>query len=523
MGTPATGELRPLAHGFEARIRIKGKIRRGFDLLGVGKDETAARERCAAMAAIAVRLRKAGRADKTEDLLRMAAKARAGRSWEAVLAAVATLTTEGGATPFDGGPTVPTLGEHIKAWAGGELAKKYPHHVKVKRSASDDAGRAKKHIPEHIADVPVNEITLDHCEMVVANLDEKASGGTRRQVAQLLRKALALAVYPCRYRTDHPVPRGWLPSGKSAKAKECLYPDEDRALLACTGVRLLRRLAYGFLDREGMRREEMAELLWQSVDLVRGKIYLDENKTDDPRDWDLDPGVALALQAWKERYCPDAKPTDRVFAEKGVALSVDHLAEQFRRDLQTAGVSRPQLFERSAARQPIRVHDLRSTFITTALATGKTETWVADRTGHRSSQQIGAYRRKARTWAGMELGTLGSLYYSLPDFRKALRQAPTPTKGSVPHAVPQKHLAKVAELADAPDSGSGGVNPVGVQVPSFALCRNASAFRSLSGSPRGSLPMRHSRFAQPPSGCDRCWRARSRLRAGSSARSGWWL
>ncbi len=32
---------------------------------------------------------------------------------------------------------------------------------------------------------------------------------------------------------------------------------------------------------------------------------------------------------------------------------------------------------------------------------------------------------------------------------------------SLPHA-------KVAELADAPDSGSGGVTPVGVQVPSFA-------------------------------------------------------
>ena len=85
-------------------------------------------------------------------------------------------------------------------------------------------------------------ITLDHCEMVIANLDDGASTGTRRQVAQLLRKALALAVYPCRYRTDHPVPKGWLPSGKSTKAKECLYPDEDRALLAYPAVPLLRRL-----------------------------------------------------------------------------------------------------------------------------------------------------------------------------------------------------------------------------------------------------------------------------------------
>src|SRR4051794_39488969 len=33
--------------------------------------------------------------------------------------------------------------------------------------------------------------------------------------------------------------------------------------------------------------------------------------------------------------------------------------------------------------------------------------------------------------------------------------------------------AKVAELADAPDSGSGGVTPVRVQVPSFALLPDA--------------------------------------------------
>jgi hypothetical protein len=36
--------------------------------------------------------------------------------------------------------------------------------------------------------------------------------------------------------------------------------------------------------------------------------------------------------------------------------------------LRTAGVTRPELFERTAARQPIRVHDLRATFVTVSLA-----------------------------------------------------------------------------------------------------------------------------------------------------------
>ena len=37
----------------------------------------------------------------------------------------------------------------------------------------------------------LSEITLDHCELVMANLPETASAGTRRQVAQLIRKVLA--------------------------------------------------------------------------------------------------------------------------------------------------------------------------------------------------------------------------------------------------------------------------------------------------------------------------------------------
>jgi integrase len=68
-----------------------------------------------------------------------------------------------------------------------------------------------------------------------------------------------------------------------------------------------------------------------------------------------------------------------------------------RADLKTAGVTRAELFERSAVRQPIRVHDLRATFVTVGLANGKTETWVADRTRHRSSAMINRYRRQART------------------------------------------------------------------------------------------------------------------------------
>jgi hypothetical protein len=141
--------------------------------------------------------------------------------------------------------------------------------------------------------------------------------------------------------------------------------------------------------------------------------------TDDPRSWALDPGVARALKMWKEAYCKDAKLDDHVFVDPmvGAPLYTLHLADHLREDLRAAGVTRPALFERSDVRRPIRVHDLRATFVTVSLANGKTETWVADRTGHRSSVMINRYRRAARTWAELSMGPLSPLDDAIPELR----------------------------------------------------------------------------------------------------------
>ena len=87
MTTTQKGEFRPLANGFEARIRIDVTTRRGFELVAFPRDEAAARERCSAMAEIATRLRKAGHAADAPKLLEVAARAR-GKAWEAILEAV---------------------------------------------------------------------------------------------------------------------------------------------------------------------------------------------------------------------------------------------------------------------------------------------------------------------------------------------------------------------------------------------------------------------------------------------------
>ncbi|WP_437720976.1 tyrosine-type recombinase/integrase [Sorangium sp. So ce861] len=96
-------------------------------------------------------------------------------------------------------------------------------------------------------------------------------------------------------------------SGKLAE--QYPYPDEDQRLMRSQLVPLCFRIYYGFLTREGMRADEAGTLEWSDVDLDRGAVVLDENKTDDPRAWALSPDVVRALRAYRELW-PDNR---RVF------------------------------------------------------------------------------------------------------------------------------------------------------------------------------------------------------------------
>jgi integrase len=266
-------------------------------------------------------------------------------------------------------------------------------------------------------------ITRAHAEEVMRKIPASTSRATRRHVAQLMGRVLNLAVYPLSMIPASPLPRGFLPKSGKRIAFGYLYPVDDARLLACVptvasdgtggvqGVPLPQRLLYGFLAREGMRCEEALSLTWADVDLERGTVRLDENKTDDARTWALGADVARALEAWK-KLCADAGDTDRVFIG---LVKPYHLAKMFRAHLRAAGVTRPELFERTESRRPIRVHDLRATFVTLALAIGKSETWVSDRTGHRSSVMLARYRRAARNAGELGLGWLAPLDAAIPE------------------------------------------------------------------------------------------------------------
>lgn len=268
-----------------------------------------------------------------------------------------------------------------------------------------------------LGDVRLNLVTLDPMQTAMRSLPENAKRpATRRAYAQLLHRVLALAVFPCRLIASNPIPRGFMPRLGKPPAYSFLYPTEEAALAGHLANPLDRRVLFAFLAREGCRVSEAARLTFADVDLERGVITLDENKTDDPRAWALNTGVTLALAAWKKLR--GAGATDRVFIDAfNRPLSEESLAPELRRDLEAAGVDRKELLRPGTNRQPIRVHDLRGTFVTLSFANNRTESWVADRTGHKSSQMLNRYRRAARTAKELELGELLPMNVVIPELQ----------------------------------------------------------------------------------------------------------
>jgi integrase len=198
-----------------------------------------------------------------------------------------------------------------------------------------------------------------------------------------MHRVFVLAVYPGKLLAANPLPKGFVPKPADSKAKTYLYPNEEAALMACTTVPIIERLFYGFLARESPRAGETLGLDWHDLDLDRDVMNLDENKTDEPRSWALSPDVAEALRRYKKRFVPTP--------------------------------DRATLFEHNGVRQQLRAHDLRATFVTINLALGKSETWISDRTGHKSSQMIHRYKRAARTHAELNLGPLKPLHEAITE------------------------------------------------------------------------------------------------------------
>ena len=407
MPRKATGQVLHNATGYSARVRVApGDEGRPCFALSV-RDDAEAEKRTQILAEMAKRLRPVVGAEEIVEVLTDAGKARTAKELDEVEEIVRAI--EAGETRKASSAVTPTFEDFAKTWTSGDLRKKHPDHVRDKDSTRDEQV-LRDYINPVIGPMRIPDVTLENAERVMAKLPAELAPRTRKLVAQCMRKVLSLAVYPGRYITANPIPREWMPKiPKSAnKAKAFLYPEEDAKLL---GARRCPSSAASPTACSRARacalRSSIARVGVTSTSSMGGCASTRTRRTTRA------PGRSRPTSCGRSpggRSGRRARPTISVLgfdlANGAWWLRGD---EGWTKERQDEGAWGPahgrsdasrELFERSAARQPIRLHDLRATFVTVSLANGKTEQWVSDRTGHKSSQMIATYTRQARHVVG---------------------------------------------------------------------------------------------------------------------------
>ncbi len=451
MPKQAKGDVRFSGGIWRARITLIKKRRHDVPLPTCQSREEA-EQRAMLLAEQAKHLRLAGKVETAGaiGLLEELGRAAAGEGVTDVIAIIGELC---GSSTLPARLEGPTFSEVAGLWTSGDLARDWPDHVKAKNSKADR--RIVKFLGEldvggiKLGDIPLSRFTFDHAESAKRQFPKAARRpATRRHYAQVLSRVLTLAVYPLRAIKVSPIPKGFLPNVGKPPAFPYLYPTEDAALMAHALTPIEERMLFGFLAREGMRKGEALALTWSDLDLDHGAVKLDENKTDDPRAWALNPGVARALVLW-QKLVPH-EPTDLVFpASVEREFEPSRLSDILRSQLWAAGVRRHELHNVGPNRGMLRVHDLRGTFVTLSLANERSETWVADRTGHKSSIMINRYRRQARTAAELKIGMLTPL-----DQAVAGLDCPR-----IAHGTPRLRVRRARVIP----SSSGEVAPTGLE------------------------------------------------------------
>lgn len=386
---------------FYSKIRIApGKEGRRTYQLAAGLDQAGADLRDALLDDLARAMAKAGLdALRVIDPMLDKLAAAAGGEVERLERYVRTRLLAGKRRAIEEAPTLRQFGEW---WTTGELARRYPEQVEVRKSARKDAQDLEKHVYPAIGDVLVSAIGIEHLEQVLRGLPAGMAKGTKAKILNKLGRLLAIAHYPARHLDHNPMPRGFGPKPGRAHFP-FLYPVEEAQLLACRDVPRVRRIAYGLAARTGLRISEVCSLRWQQVDLERGAIRLEDHKTVakvGARLVPLDPATVRVLRWWLDQSGAEEQSESVVF---GLSR---WLAENTRDDLHLAGVLRAELHATKGGSKPFTFHSFRRTFVTLSLGAGRSEDWVMRRTGHTSSAQLHRYRIAAATAAEFGLGWL---------------------------------------------------------------------------------------------------------------------
>lgn len=304
-----------------------------------------------------------------------------------------------------------TFRELGEAWTRGDMHRRFPDHVKFKRTGGRDKGRLEflyevvvdAESKRKLGDMPLALITFEHANAAMVQLpDDCKRPAARRQYAQLIARVMKLAVFPAACIAASPLPVGFLPHVPEGDILfQHLYPDEDLRLMRCAAIDYGERALFGLSNREGGRLGEfLRKLKWVGIDVKRGTIMLPggvHRKGGKPSKWQAEPGSIEALEPLRALGLEGPfyhLPDDGKWAER--------LIER----MQTAGLDREALYYSNVDEgvRRMRGHDTRATYLTLGIASGLSETHLMARTGHTTSKMVHRYDHAAEALAASESG-----------------------------------------------------------------------------------------------------------------------
>lgn len=371
-------------------------------------------------------------------------------------------------------PAYATLRTVLQRWVSGELARDFPDYVTRKRSVRNDRS-LQKHVPDAVLDLPLTSWTVATYESVMAKVPRTLSSARRRQIAQLMHRAFELAVYPLKLVTASPIPR--LPKFRREHLIATLRPEHTSTIAKTGAIDLGYRFLWNYLAETGWRlsqatgREELPDkdsgddngvpaLKWRDLVLARQVAFLSRTKTTAAVEIPLDDETVAGLRAWRS-VSPKRGDDDPIFVTTdGAPIPYDKAARVFREHLNAAGFTRAtdrDLFpegDEATTRLAVRVHDLRGLFVTASLAQGRTDTWVRERTLHKTPSMLDTYRAKVAHFR--KLGPIVPAVEAIPELAAANAAAErggrTTTEGATHRRKPlNKASGPLAESAYAAD------------------------------------------------------------------------
>ena len=444
---------------------------------------------------------------------------------------------------FDGRPgraaatatTTTTVRQVAEAWLSGELLETHGAvnrlRPRTKGNARVELWRLSRHAfpvktrgpsAPCFGDLPMHDVTEEDCTRVMAAFPADLRSGSRLQVYMQLHRLFDLGIMPCRLRKegDNPVTRYLRPSPDANKLFCFLYPSELLSLLhggtdaeGRAVVPLVRRVFYAVATYTGQRKGSLFALRWKHVDFDHGTLASFKTKTGRAQYFVADPGLMTVLKAWKALR-GNPSDDDALVTLPELGYPINEMAVALRTDLKAVGVTRALLFEDEAPNvEPLRFHDLRSTFCTWARRAGKSDAWISERTGHDlDGNMISRYDRGATTLEDLAYAPFPDISRAIPELadepRLATRLATSgggdsaksreslgDRRGSNPRHLEPQSSALPAELRPPRQTSDAGYS----HPPHFQVCPRTRTDAGALGGPPSSSAIDEGELRGPPS------------------------